>query len=108
MFYRTEAKLQGWRALAIFEDHTERLIYLGRSTSQVRAGYAVAFEEVLDEEERARVRGIALQCWHGAPDEGRWIEKATLAVPSPRPAAAPGDHDRPKPRVLPFRKALSA
>src|SRR5947209_5667029 len=49
-FYRTEAKPQGWRALAVLADRTERLLYLGRSTTQVRAGYAQAYQEVLDEE----------------------------------------------------------
>ena len=32
--YQTEAKLQSWRALAIFEDGSECLIFLGRSTTQ--------------------------------------------------------------------------
>jgi hypothetical protein len=108
MFYRTEAKLQGWRALAIFEDGSQCLIYLGRSTTQVRAGYAAAFLEVLDEEERARVRSISLQCWHGAPDEGRWIPKATLAIPLREPVAAatsPGDSN---PRILPLRRPSAA
>ena len=51
MSYPTEARPQGWRALAVFEDHTEQLLYLGRSTTQVRAGYAAAYEEMLDEDE---------------------------------------------------------
>ena len=88
MQYRTEAKLQGWRALAIFEDRRERLIYLGRSTTQVRAGYVEAFMELLDEEERAQVKSISLQCWHGAADEGKWIPKTTLTIPSGKAKAA--------------------
>ena len=44
MFYQTEAKPQGWRAVAVFDDRTDRLIYLGRSSTQVRAGYVDAFE----------------------------------------------------------------
>ena len=43
MFYQTEAKPQGWRALAIFDDRPDRLLYLGRSSTQVRAGFADAF-----------------------------------------------------------------
>jgi hypothetical protein len=82
MIYRTEAKLQCWRALAIAEDRTEHLIYLGRSSTQVRAGYAAAFWEVLDAEERARIKQIALQRWNGAPDEGRWVQQTTLAIPA--------------------------
>jgi hypothetical protein len=81
MFYHTEAKPQGWRALAVFEDRSERLIYVGRSTTQVRAGYAKAFLELFDEEERAQVRQISLQRWNGAPDAGRWLQQTTLAIP---------------------------
>jgi hypothetical protein len=82
MIYHTEAKPQGWRALAIFDDRPDRLIYLGRSSTQVRAGFVQAYFEVLDDEEREHVRSISLQRWHGAPDAGRWIHQTNLAVPT--------------------------
>jgi hypothetical protein len=82
VFYPSEEKPQTWRALAVFADRSERLLYLGRSTTQVRAGYAGAYEELLDEDEKARVCGISLQCWHGAPDRGHWIPKTILGLPS--------------------------
>jgi hypothetical protein len=82
MFYHTEAKPQGWRAMAIFDDRGDRLIYLGRSSTQVRAGFAEAFYEVFDEEERDHVRSIALQRWHGAPDAGRWMHQTNLNIPT--------------------------
>jgi hypothetical protein len=78
----TESKFQGWRALAIADDRTEHLIFLGRSSTQVRAGYAAAYWEVLDEHERAQIKHIALQRWQGAPDEGKWIQQTTLTVPA--------------------------
>jgi hypothetical protein len=81
VFYQTEAKPQGWRAMAVFDDRGDRLIYLGRSSTQVRAGFTEAFFEVLDDEEREHVRSIALQRWHGAPDSGRWLLQTNLAVP---------------------------
>lgn len=81
MFYQTEAKPQGWRALAIFEDRSERLIYLGRSSTQVRANFADAFFELFEDEERDQVRSIALQRWHGAPDAGRWLHQSSLTIP---------------------------
>jgi hypothetical protein len=81
MIYQTEAKPQGWRAVAVFEDRSERLIYLGRSSTQVRANFAEAYFEVLDDEEREQVRSIALQRWHGAPDAGRWMHQTTLTIP---------------------------
>ena len=126
MFYQTEAKPQGWRALAILEDGTERLIYLGRSTTQVRAGYKTAYVEVLDDEESRQVRTLALQCWDGAPDRGRWVTKTTLAIPERtkeialagaraskalglgRSADAAEDEDTPHPLILAFRKPADA
>jgi hypothetical protein len=82
MFYHTEAKPQGWRAVAVFDDRGDRLLYLGRSSTQVRAGFAEAFTEVLDDEERDHVRSISLQRWHGAPDAGRWIHQTNLNLPA--------------------------
>ncbi len=81
MFYQTEAKPQCWRAVAVFDDRPDLLLYLGRSSTQVRAGFAEAFFEVLDEEERDHVRSISLQRWNGAPDSGRWIHQTNLNVP---------------------------
>jgi hypothetical protein len=86
--YRTESKFQGWRALAIAEDRTEHLIFLGRSSSQVRAGYVAAFMELLDADERAQIRQIALQHWHGAPDEGSWQHQANLVLPAAKESRA--------------------
>lgn len=88
MVYQTESKFRGWRAVAVFVDGTECLVYLGRSTTQVRAGYVAAYGELLDAEEQARVREVALECWQGVADAGRWIRKATLLVPSRAPSAA--------------------
>ncbi|MCS6849553.1 MAG: hypothetical protein NZ700_00110 [Gemmataceae bacterium] len=82
MFYQTEAKPQGWRAVAVFDDRSERLIYLNYSSTKVRAGYATAYFEVLDDEEREHVRSISLQRWHGAPDAGRWMHQTNLAIPT--------------------------
>src|SRR5258708_7705037 len=71
MFYQTEAKAQGWRAVAIFDDERyEALLLLGRSSTQVRGGYVESFMDLLDDEEREHVTSIALQRWQGAPDAG--------------------------------------
>lgn len=83
MMIHTESKPQGWRAVAVFDDgRPEALLYLGRSSTQVRAGFTEAYFEVLDDEERARVSSVALQRWHGAPDAGRWMHQNNLKVPS--------------------------
>jgi hypothetical protein len=81
MFYATEAKPQGWLALAVFADGSEALLYLGRSMPHVRGDYTTAFAEVLTDEERRCVRGIVLRCWEGAPDRGRWVAKGQLPIP---------------------------
>src|SRR3954467_3379355 len=81
MFYQTEAKPQGWRAVAVFDDRTDRLLYLGRSSTQVRGSFALAYFEVLDDEEREHVKSISLQRWHGAPDAGRWLHQTNLTIP---------------------------
>ncbi len=81
MQYQTEAKPQGWRAMAVFDDRPDCLLYLGRSSTQVRAGFGQAFFEVLDDEERDHVRSISLQRWHGAPDAGRWMHQTNLVIP---------------------------
>ena len=82
MIYQTESKPQGWCAMAIFDDRGDRLIYLGRSSTQVRAGFAPAFAEVLDDEEREHVMSVSMQRWQGAPDAGRWVHYTNLAVPA--------------------------
>jgi hypothetical protein len=82
MFYPTEAKPQGWRAVAVFDDRADCLLYLGRSSTQVKAGLATAFLELLDDEEREHVQSISLQRWHGAPDSGRWIHQTNVAAPT--------------------------
>ena len=52
------------------------------SSTQVRTGFAEAFFEVLDDEERDHVRTISLQRWHGAPDAGRWQHLTNLNLPT--------------------------
>jgi hypothetical protein len=82
VLYQTESKPQCWRAVAVFEDRPSLLIYLGRSSTQVRANFAPAYFEVLDDDKREQVRSVALERWQGAPDSGRWIQQTTLAIPT--------------------------
>ena len=82
MNYQTEAKPQCWRAVAVFDDRPEMLLYLNRSSPQVRTGYRGAFMDLLDEEERGHVKAISMQRWQGAPDSGRWVHQADLPVPT--------------------------
>ena len=43
--YQTEAKPQCWRAVAIFDDRSDQLLYLHRSSPQVRAGYLAPYRD---------------------------------------------------------------
>ena len=88
MIVVTESKAQGWRAVAVMDGVTEALLFVGRSSTQVRGGYGEAFHELLDGEERDRVSTIKLQQWQGAPDAGKWHDKAELRLPAPAKTAA--------------------
>jgi hypothetical protein len=83
MLIVTETKAQGWRAVAVLDGVGEALLYVGRSSTQVRGGYTDAYSVLLDDSEREQVTSIKLQQWQGAPDAGKWIDKATLRIPSP-------------------------
>lgn len=82
MLETVESKPQGWRAMAVFDDERHNaLLYLGRSSTQVRAGYVEAFLEILEEDEREHVSTVELEHWQGAPDDGRWVLHTKLKVP---------------------------
>jgi hypothetical protein len=84
MLIQTEAKAQGWRAVAVIDGGVEALLFVGRSSTQVRQGYAEAFFECFEtDEERDGVSTIKLQQWQGAPDAGKWLDKAELRMPTP-------------------------
>jgi hypothetical protein len=83
MLVTVESKAQLWRAVAVFDDRPDALLFVGRSSTHVRQEYAEAFAEVLDEEEREHVTSVQLQQWNGAPDAGRWVLKNVLKVPAP-------------------------
>ena len=83
MFVQVESKAQGWRAVGVFQDGNEALIFVGRSSTQVREGYADAFLEQFEEDERENITTIQLQQWHGTPDAGKWMNKAVLRMPTP-------------------------
>lgn len=86
---QTEVKPQGWRAIAVFKDKRQALLWLGRSSPAIRSGYVEAFFEVLSEEDRKNVASIEMQKWHGAADSGRWLLQCALRMPPQvRPARA--------------------
>lgn len=77
----TEEKAQGWRAIAIMNGGAESLLFVGRSSKQIRDEYVEAFQELLEDDEQEAVVRIELQQWQGAPDAGRWQTKAELRHP---------------------------
>jgi len=84
MLIQTEAKAQGWRAVAVVEGGVEALLFVGRSSTQVRAGYAEALFECFETEaDREAIQALKLQQWQGTPDAGKWLDKAELRMPTP-------------------------
>jgi hypothetical protein len=81
MLEQSESKAQTWRAVVVLEGRGECLLFVGRSSTQVRDQYAAAFEEVLDDEEKLLATNIRMEQWQGTPDAGRWIQKNELRVP---------------------------
>ncbi|MCE9567368.1 MAG: hypothetical protein K8U57_35660 [Planctomycetes bacterium] len=86
MLVTTESKAQNWRAVVVFDDRPDALIFVGRSSTHVRQEYIDSFMELLDDEERSHSSAIQMQQWSGSPDAGRWVFKTDLKVPSPTAA----------------------
>ena len=81
MLYQSEVRPRSWRAIAVFDDLEERLLFVGRSRREIQANYSHAFCEILDEEERGHVRSIFLQRWQSTSTSGRWFNQAELDLP---------------------------
>ncbi|MFO0937954.1 MAG: hypothetical protein U0798_15740 [Gemmataceae bacterium] len=79
-----ESKAQGWRAIAKFADGSEALLYVGMSGTQVRTGYGPSLQSIYEEGDCEKVTEIRLEQWYGAPDAGKWMEKAKLRIPEPK------------------------
>lgn len=82
LLVQTEEKAQGWRALATMTNGGEALLFVGRSSKQIREEYVAAFQELLDDDEQESVTAIQLQQWQGSPDSGRWLTKGELRNPA--------------------------
>ena len=82
LLVQTEEKAQNWRALAVMTDGTEALLFVGRSSKQIREEYVASFQELLDDDEQESVNAIQLQQWQGSPDAGRWLTKGELRSPA--------------------------
>lgn len=76
-----ETKAQRWRALAVYSDGRECLLFVGASFSQVNEHYDEPYFDLLDDEERGLVNRIHLQKWVGAPDSGNWVTQRNLPIP---------------------------
>ena len=78
MFVQTESKAQGWRAVATLEGRGECLLFVGRSSTHVRAEYVEAYNELLEDDEgsdsmRPRLRDLVRRV-HPEPPRRRRIE----------------------------------
>ncbi|HXL17519.1 MAG TPA: hypothetical protein VN961_08365, partial [Streptosporangiaceae bacterium] len=50
------------------------------------------------------VRSVALQCWQGAPDEGKWLTKNTLNIPTRKTVSVLEEAGEENRLILPFRQ----
>jgi hypothetical protein len=82
LLIQTEEKAQNWRALAVMANGTEAMLFVGRSSKQIRDEYTAAFQELLEDDEQEAVETIHLQQWQGSPDAGRWLTKGELRSPA--------------------------
>lgn len=79
-----EPKAQRWRAVIIFRDGTEALLYIGSNHAEVKSNYTEPWFELYDHEQHSRAKEIRLQKWNGLPDRGSWVDqKENLPVPAP-------------------------
>jgi hypothetical protein len=81
LLVQTEEKAQNWRAMAEFTNGTEMVLFVGRSSKQIRDEYIASFQELLEDSEQESVSTIHLQQWQGSPDAGRWLTKGELRNP---------------------------
>ena len=80
----TERSIQEFRAIAVNQQGGEHLLALGKSYSDVKKHYPVAFHELLTRDEQDSIRKIELQRWMGTADRGQWVDKGGLAIPKAR------------------------
>lgn len=80
-FPLTETRYSNWRVVAIDVDDKEHLIFVGQSYTHVTEAYPDAFENLLESEEKAKVKGVVVQRWNGSADRGSWVNKKSLAIP---------------------------
>jgi len=77
----TESQFQNWRAIAVGQPGTERLLCLGRSFQQIYENYLEAFKSVLAPDEQEETCTIIAERWHGVADRGHWTTRKVLPRP---------------------------
>ena len=82
-----EAKLQRYKAVAVFKNGTEGHIVFGQHVQSVQDQYDEAFFSLYgkdsESDQTANVQEIQIQRWDGQPDAGRWVHVKTYPVPQP-------------------------
>lgn len=74
--------ISAWRALALLAPSGDRLLCVGDTSNHVVGSYGEAFEEVLCDEDRGRVKCISLQRWAGTNRAGQWVHESFLQLPT--------------------------
>jgi hypothetical protein len=76
-----ESNFSSWRALAINTHGKEHMIFTDKSYEKVLKIYSIAFEELLEDEEKQQIKAVILQEWYGTPDRGEWKKRKFLKIP---------------------------
>lgn len=76
-----EAKPLIWRAIAVFKDGREGLVYLGRSSMSVKENYVDSWKYLYDNDDKEELVCIIIQKWFGAADCGSWKQQGKLHNP---------------------------
>lgn len=75
------AKFSNWRVIAKDVYGNEHLIFTGQSYSHVTESFGESFKELLEPDEKAKIKEVVVQRWNGLPNRGTWVNKKSLAIP---------------------------
>lgn len=85
----TESMFSNWRVIAIDGAGKEYMIFTGRSITQVSENYADSFAGLTPDEQES-IREIVVQRWDGIAAAGKWVNRKSLAIPTPKKTALAG------------------
>ncbi len=77
----TEKKFSDWRVVATDADGKEHVIFIGQSFTAVTQAFPNAFKDLLEEEDKAKIKEVMVQKWYGTASKGTWADRKLLPIP---------------------------